>query len=201
MYAYLHGVLADIEDDNCVIDVQGVGYNVKVSAQTIFRMPGIGEEVKLYTYTSVREDAFVLYGFLSKADLAMFKKVITVNGIGPKGGLALLSAMDADSLRFAILSEDVKAISGAPGIGKKTAERIILDLKDKLPMDASMISQEIAANMDSVNPSAPQISEAIEALVSLGYGKSEAARAVHQVENATQLVSGEILKKALKNLC
>ena len=200
MYAYLHGVLVDIEDDNCVIDVQGVGYNVKVSAQTIFRMPDIGEEVKLYTYTSVREDAFVLYGFLSKADLAMFKKVITVNGIGPKGGLALLSAMDADSLRFAILSEDVKAISGAPGIGKKTAERIILDLKDKLPMDASMISQEIEANMDNRETSAPQIAEAIEALVSLGYGKSEAARAVHQVENAAQLASGEILKKALKNL-
>ena len=200
MYAYLHGILADVQDENCVIDINGVGYNVKVSAQTIFRMPGIGESVKLYTYTSVREDAFVLYGFLSKADLEMFKKVITVNGIGPKGGLALLSAMDADALRFAILSEDVKAISAAPGIGKKTAERIILDLKDKLPIDAGMIAMEIAAGQASELSETPQIAEAIEALTALGYGKSEATKAVRQVENARELESGEILRKALKNL-
>lgn len=199
MYAYLHGILADIEEDNCVIDINGIGYNVKVSPQTIFRMPGIGETVKLYTYTSVREDAFMLYGFLSKADLEMFKKVITVNGIGPKGGLSLLSHMDADSLRFAILSEDVKTISQAPGIGKKTAERIILDLKDKLPIDAGIIATEIAQGQIADEASA-QIAEAIEALTALGYGKAEATRAVRKVEDAENMDSGALLGKALKYL-
>ena len=199
MYAYLHGILADVEEDNCVIDINGIGYNVKVSPQTIFRMPGIGETVKLYTYTSVREDAFMLYGFLSKADLEMFKKVITVNGIGPKGGLSLLSHMDADSLRFAILSEDVKTISQAPGIGKKTAERIILDLKDKLPIDAGIIATEIAQGQIADEASA-QIAEAIEALTALGYGKAEATRAVRKVEDAENMDSGALLGKALKYL-
>lgn len=199
MYAYLHGILADIEEDNCVIDINGIGYNVKVSPQTIFRMSGIGETVKLYTYTSVREDAFVLYGFLSKADLEMFKKVITVNGIGPKGGLSLLSHMDADSLRFAILSEDVKTISQAPGIGKKTAERIILDLKDKLPIDSGSIAAENAQGQLADEASA-QIAEAIEALTALGYGKAEATRAVRKVEDAENMDSGALLGKALKYL-
>lgn len=199
MYAYLHGILADVEEDNCVIDINGIGYNIKVSPQTIFRMPGIGETVKLYTYTSVREDAFMLYGFLSKADLEMFKKVITVNGIGPKGGLSLLSHMDADSLRFAILSEDVKTISQAPGIGKKTAERIILDLKDKLPIDAGIIAAEIAQGQIADEASA-QIAEAIEALTALGYGKAEATRAVRKVEGAENMDSGALLGKALKYL-
>lgn len=200
MYAYLHGILADVEEDNCVIDIGGVGYNVKVSPQTIFRMPGIGETVKLYTYTSVREDAFLLYGFLSKADLEMFKKLITVNGIGPKGGLSLLSHMDADALRFAILSEDVKTISQAPGIGKKTAERIILDLKDKLPIDAGMIAAEIAQGQIAKEGASAQMAEAIEALTALGYGKAEATRAVHNVEGAENMDSGALLGKALKYL-
>lgn len=200
MYAYLHGILAEVEEDNCVIDIGGVGYNVKVSPQTIFRMPGIGETVKLFTYTSVREDAFVLYGFLSKADLEMFKKLITVNGIGPKGGLSLLSHMDADALRFAILSEDVKTISQASGIGKKTAERIILDLKDKLPATAGMIATQIAEGTTQADGASLQMAEAIEALTALGYGKAEATRAVHKVEDAEHLDSGALLKKALKYL-
>ena len=145
MYAYLNGIIADIEDDNCIIDVNDIGYNVQISGQTMTRLPGIGERVKLFTYTNVKEDALQLYGFLSKADLEMFKKCITVSGIGPKGALGLLSAMDADDLRFAIISQDVKAISKAPGIGKRTAERLILELKDKLTIDDTMIQREVDA--------------------------------------------------------
>ena len=118
-----------------VLDVGGIGYNIKISADTASRLPGIGEPVKLYTYTNVKEDSFQLFGFLSRNDLEIFKKCITVNGIGPKGALAILSVLDADSLRFAIMSGDVKAISKAPGIGAKSAERIILDLKDKIKKD------------------------------------------------------------------
>ena len=180
MYAYLNGIVADVWEDGCVIDVNDIGYNVKISGSTFTKLPGIGERVKLYTYTSVREDAMQLFGFLSRNDLEMFKKLITVNGIGPKGGLALLSVMDADDLRFAIISQDVKAISSAPGIGKKTAERVILDLKDKLDIDAGMIQREIDgyAGVSVKNLENPQIKEAVEALVALGYGQSEASKAV-----------------------
>lgn len=135
MIAYVKGTVEDITEDNAVVDVGGIGYNVRISADTAARLPGIGERVKLYTYTSVREDAIQLFGFLSKNDLDIFKKCITVSGIGPKGGLAILSVLDADSLRFAILSGDVKAITKAPGIGARTAERLILELKGKIKVE------------------------------------------------------------------
>ena len=202
MYAYLNGIVADVWDEGCVIDVNDVGYNVKISGSTFTKLPGIGERVKLYTYTSVREDAFQLFGFLSKNELEMFKKLITVNGIGPKGGLALLSVMDADDLRFAIISQDVKAISAAPGIGKKTAERVILDLKDKLDIDAGMIQREMDgyAGISAKNLENPQMKEAVEALVALGYGQSEASKAVSKVDGADTMESGALLKAALKKL-
>ena len=203
MFAYVKGIVADITEDCCVIDVHDVGINIHISAQTAARMPGIGQEAKLYTYTSVREDAFWLYGFLSKGDLEMFKRCITVSGIGPKGALGLLSVMDGDQLRFAILAQDVKAISKAPGIGKRTAERLVLELKDKLDYETADISREIAdgsaggagAVMDH-----PGRREAVEALVALGYGQTEAMKAVSQVEGADTLDSSALLKQALKKM-
>lgn len=201
MIAYVNGIVEDIAIDNVVIDVGGLGYNVKVSADTAMRMPGIGEAVKLYTYTCVREDAFLLYGFLSRDDLEIFKKCITVNGIGPKGALALLSVMDADALRYAILSGDTKAISKAPGIGARTAERLILDLKDKIKIDDKMIQYEIndTAKVHATGTS-PQIQEAVTALVALGYGQTESAKAVNAVENKMELDAGALLKAALKKM-
>ncbi|MDE5747794.1 MAG: Holliday junction branch migration protein RuvA [Acetatifactor sp.] len=203
MFAYVKGIVADIAQDCCVIDVHDVGINIHISAQTAARMPGIGREAKLYTYTSVREDAFWLYGFLSKGDLEMFKRCITVSGIGPKGALGLLSVMDGDQLRFAILAQDVKAISKAPGIGKRTAERLVLELKDKLDYETADISREIAdgsaggagAVMDH-----PGKREAVEALVALGYGQTEAMKAVSQVEGADDMDSSALLKQALKKM-
>lgn len=201
MIAYVKGIIEDITEDNVVVDMNGFGINVRVSADTASRLPGIGEEAKLYTYTCVREDAFLLYGFLSRNDLEIFKKCITVNGIGPKGALAILSVMDADTLRFAILSGDTKAISKAPGIGARTAERLILELKDKLKIDDTMIDKEIAqtALNTSVADNA-QISEAVEALVSLGYGRTESIKAVKAIDNIETLDSGAILKVALKKM-
>ncbi len=202
MIAYVKGTVEDIAEDNAVVDVGGIGYNVRISADTAARLPGIGERVKLYTYTSVREDAIQLFGFLSKNDLDIFKKCITVSGIGPKGGLAILSVLDADSLRFAILSGDVKAITKAPGIGAKTAERLILELKGKIKVEDTAIGMEIqgaqaagAAAMDS-----PQKREAVEALVSLGYGQAEAAKAVNAIEGIEAMDSGAVLKAALKKM-
>lgn len=201
MYAYLNGIIADIEEDNCIIDVNDIGYNVQISGQTMIRLPGIGERVKLFTYTNVKEDALQLYGFLSKADLEMFKKCITVSGIGPKGALGLLSAMDADDLRFAIISQDVKAISKAPGIGKRTAERLILELKDKLTIDDTMIQKEVDAYQGgSIAIDDAQKKEAVEALVALGYGQTESLKAVNAVPGGEDMDAGALLKAALKKL-
>ena len=202
MIAYVNGILDDIAGDNAVVDVGGVGYNVKISADTASRLPGTGEPVRLYTYTCVREDAFLLYGFLNRGDLEIFKKLITVNGIGPKGGLAILSVMRADDLRYAILSGDAKAIARAPGIGAKTAQRVILDLKDNLSFDAEMIGREVAATAaeNNLKGDTPQKKEAIEALMSLGYTQSESARAVNAIEGIEEMDSGAVLKAALKKM-
>ncbi|MCM1100431.1 MAG: Holliday junction branch migration protein RuvA [Clostridium sp.] len=200
MIAYVHGVIEDIAEDNVVVDVGGIGYNVRISADTAARLPGEGETVRLYTYTLVREDAFLLYGFLTRNDLDIFKKCITVNGIGPKGALAILSVMDADSLRYAIMTGDTKAISRAPGIGARTAERLILDLKDKIRIDDELIGREIAATAGGMVSDDPRKREAVEALVALGYGQAESARAVNAIPDMEGMDSGAVLKAALKKM-
>ncbi len=201
MIAYVNGIVDDIAEDNTVIDVNGIGYNVRISADTAARLPGVGEPVKLYTYTNVREDAIQLFGFLSKNDVEIFKKCITVSGIGPKGALAILSVLDADSLCFAIMSGDVKAISKAPGIGTKTAERLILELKGKVQIEDTRIGQEIAGRETegSIGDNV-QKKEAVEALVALGYGRAEAVKAVNAVEGIEEMDSGAALKAALKKM-
>ena len=160
-----------------------------------------------YTYTYVKEDAFLLYGFLSRSDLEMFKLCITVSGIGPKGALAILSVMDADSLRFAIMSGDARAISKAPGVGARTAQRLILELKDKISIDDTLISREIAAGgaegiltAGSLHIDSEKKKEAVEALVALGYGQAESLKAVNAIEDVENIDSGAILKAALKKL-
>lgn len=201
MIAYVHGNVEDIAEDNVIIDVGGIGYNVRISADTAARLPGLGEPVRLYTYTYVKEDAFLLYGFLSRSELAMFKLCITVSGIGPKGGLAILSVMDVDSLRFAIMSGDTKAISKAPGIGARTAQRLILELKDKITIDDSLINREIAATAgEKYEADSAQKQEAVEALVSLGYGQTESLKAVNSIDGIESMDSGAVLKAALKKM-
>ena len=202
MYAFICGEIDEITAENVVLNVGGIGYNIKISSATAAKLPKIGEKVKIYTYTSVREDAIWLYGFLSRADLEIFKKCITVSGIGPKGALSILSVMDADSLRYAILSEDKKAIAKAPGIGTKMAERLILELKNKVNIDDEMIDREIAAT-SSANPlraDSPQMQEALEALVALGYGQAESLKALRAIPDLETMESGSILKAALKKM-
>lgn len=202
MIAYVKGTVEYIEGDNVVIDVGGIGYNVKVSADTAARMPGVGEQTKLYTYMNVREDAVSLFGFFSRDDLAVFRQCITVSGIGPKGALAILSTLNADSLRFAILSGDAKAISKAPGIGIKTAERLILELRGKIRAEDTLIAKEMADYSGASNVAADtaQKREAVEALVSLGYGQAEALKAVNAIEGIEEMDSGAVLKAALKKM-
>lgn len=201
MVAFVDGMIDDIAPDHVVVDVNGIGFNVNISGNTVGRLPGVGAHIRLYTYTCVREDAFLLYGFLSRDDLEIFKKCITVSGIGPKGALSILSVMDADSLRLAILSGDTKAISRAPGIGARTAERLILELKDKIQINDTMISREMAAKKGAnAFAGTPEKKEAVAALVSLGYGQAESLKAVNGIEGIEELDSGAILKAALKNL-
>ncbi|MFG6335508.1 MAG: Holliday junction branch migration protein RuvA [Lachnospiraceae bacterium] len=203
MYAYIKGILEEITEDAVVVEAGGIGYNIKVSASTADLLPGIGSEVKVYTYTLVREDAFSLYGFLTRDDLDIFKKLITVSGIGPKGGLAILSVMSADALRFAVMAGDAKAIAKAPGVGAKTAERVILDLRDKISLEDTLhgmggdLGSGQAADASGTADNLMK-REAIEALVALGYSASDATAAVKKVEAGAEATSETILKQALK---
>lgn len=203
MIAYLNGILAEIEEENIVIEVNGIGYNVRIPAGMAGRLPQIGEVIKLYTYTSVREDAIGLYGFLSRDDLNMYRQLITVSGIGPKGGLSVLSAMSADELRMAVISQDAKAIAKAPGVGTKTAQRIILELKDKISLEDTAMMREVNQVPQGsmlTGKSQAQI-EAVEALTALGYSPSEALRAVKAVLQETPDLDVEaLLKAALKKM-
>jgi len=198
MIAYLKGRLADIGEESIVLEVNGIGYNVKVNGRTAAGLPQIGETVKIHTYTAVREDAINLFGFLTKDDLEMFRLLITVSGIGPKGALAVLSVLDADGLRFAILSGDAKAIAKAQGVGGKTAERVIIDLKDKVSVEDTFVHQEAVGQAKGQTEEA--VKEAVEALTALGYPASDALRVVKQVENAEHMEVEEILKQALKKM-
>lgn len=200
MYAYIKGILEETAGDAVVVEAGGIGYNIKVSTATADLLPGIGSEVKIYTYTLVREDAFSLYGFLSRDDLDIFKKLITVSGIGPKGGLAILSVMSADALRFAVMAGDSKAIAKAPGIGAKTAERVILDLRDKISVEDTLRSVGAAGDAAAAAGMADNRMkrEAIEALVALGYSTSDATAAVKKVDVGEDATSESILKMALK---
>lgn len=201
MYAYIKGTLEEISEDAVVVEAGGIGYNIKVSTTTADVLPGIGSEVKIYTYTLVREDAFSLYGFLTRDNLDIFKKLITVSGIGPKGGLAILSVMSADALRFAVMAGDAKAIAKAPGIGAKTAERVILDLRDKISVEDTLRSVGAAGDVPvAVAGTADNMMkrEAIEALVALGYSASDATAAVKKVDVGKDTTSEHILKMALK---
>ena len=205
MIAYVNGILESIEEGLAIVDVGGIGMNVFISGSTMDRMPGIGEMVKVYTYTNVKEDAFTLFGFLSRDELSLFKLLITVNGIGPKGGLAILSVMSPDDLRFAIIAGDSASIAKAPGIGKKTAERITLELKDKIKVtEDSLLSQggdSLDGDLLGDNLSAKD--ETVAALVALGYNNSDAMRAVRKVlgtEEGAAANTEDLLKLALKEM-
>jgi Holliday junction DNA helicase RuvA len=201
MYAYIKGEIADITQDNLVLECNNIGYNIRIPYSVAQKLPGIGETVKIYTYTSVREDAFNLFGFLSKDDLEVYKLLIAVNGIGPKGALSILSAMSADDLRFAIISGDAKAISKAQGVGSKSAERIILELKDKIKMFDSYgdeNSDAFAGALSGDDTKNEARNEAIEALSALGYSPTDALKAVKRIEITEDMDSGAILKAALK---
>lgn len=197
MIAFIKGELCDIEEDKIIVECNGMGYNIYVPQSVISCLPATGMEVKIYTYLAVREDAMQLFGFFNKDDLKVFKLLITVNGIGPKGALNVLSVLTPDELRFAVISGDYKSISKAPGVGTKTAQKVILELADKLNLEDTLMPKS-NNNSAFAKDMSPQ-SEAVAALTSLGYSQSEAARAVKLADTDSEDVE-EILKAALKKI-
>ena len=203
MISYIKGELAEVTEQAIVVECGGMGYEISVPMSTLSELPSVGNDVKIHTYLYVREDAVNLYGFLTKEDLYVFKLLIGVNGIGPKGALGILSAVTPDELRFAILADDVKTIAKAPGIGNKTAQKLIIELKDKLKL-ADVFEQSLASNTkDSENfgQEAKDIrSEAVQALAALGYSLSESTKAVGKVEITADTTVEQLLKAALKKI-
>lgn len=203
MIAFLEGILKYSAPGIAVVSCNGVGYEVNIPLTDNERLPALGSEVMLYTMLSVNENTGVtLYGFLFRDDLEMFKLLITVNGIGPKGAQSILSSINSDSLRFAILSEDAKTISKAQGVGKKTAERIILDLKDKISL-----SEAFDKKLENAKTEAEQTAglsaakeDAVLALVALGYSRTESLQAVRKVEITEDSTVDTILRDSLKFL-
>lgn len=201
MIAYLKGTLEEIGNDYIIIETNHIGYQVKVSLRVIEKMPPLGVELKIHTYTYVREDMIALYGFLTKDDLEMFLLLLGVSGVGPKGALGILSVFTAGQLRLAIISQDAKTIAKAPGIGAKTAQRVLIDLKDKVSAEDTFEHMGEAA-LDSIaaDAHASARNDAVEALTALGYSPMESLKAVKAVEITPDMDSEAVLKAALKHI-
>lgn len=199
MIAYLKGTIEESRPGKIVVDVNGMGFNVQVSDATREELPAIGNEVKIYTYMSVREDGMSLYGFLTRDALDLFNLLIGVSGVGPKGAQALLGAFTVSMVKYYIVTEDVNSLSKAPTIGKKTAERIIVDLKDKVNKEDTLMLIEENSKADSKKESLPlEAQDALEGLVALGYDRKTAKEAILKIDGLDELNANQILKLSLQ---
>lgn len=195
MYAYINGTVAEKTADTVVLDAGGIGYEIRVSGATLSACPGVGQQMKLYTVMSVRQDsAPELLGFYSKEERDMYRRLCGVTGVGPRMALAVLSALSVRDLSIALVSGDAGALTRVPGIGKKLAQRLVLELKDKVG-EEELTGTSVSPKAGRQGPEA----EAIEALISLGYASSEAAKAVSAVAGKTDKAD-ELIFLALKNL-
>ena len=197
MISYIKGTLEDTMEDGIIIENNGIGYDIKTTSRLLMGFPKRGSQMKIYTYLYVREDALSLFGFADKEELQTFQLLIGINGIGPKAALAILSTLSVNELRFAVLSQDVKTISKAPGIGKKSAERLIIELKDKMKLEDALKWEEEPMEEEKTEDSK---TEATLALVSLGYSNAEALRAISSIEGSEAMDTESLLKLALKKL-
>ena len=191
MITHLTGKLAEKHPPQITIDVNGIGYELEVSMQTFYQLPNIGESIHIHTQLIVREDAHLLFGFAGKAERATFRQLLKVSGIGAKTALGILSALSADELAAAIAQEDIKRLSAAPGIGKKTAERMVLELRGKLTTSSGVQAQLAAQAGDSSE-------DIVSTLLALGYNEKEARAAAKGIPADTEV--GEGVRLALKNL-
>lgn len=200
MIGYIKGEVAQIQEGRIIVDNHGIGYLMLVPGSVLDRIR-MGDEVKMHTYLQVKEDGMQLFGFLSADDLNVFQLLLGVNGIGPKAALGILSGLGTDNLRFAVLAEDAAAIAKAPGVGKKTAQKLILELKDKFSLEDAF-EQKLTHVQEEASAAGNDgaCSEAVQALVALGYSGTEALKAVNRVENSADMDVEQILKAALKRM-
>jgi len=191
----LQGVLLRKEPPALMLDVGGVGYELEAPMTTFYELPAVGERVTLYTHLVVREDAHLLYGFVREAQRRLFRELLKVNGVGPRVALAVLSGLSDEEFSRCVAEEDIARLTKVPGIGRKTAERLVIEMRDKLPKDIPMPASSTAG------PAAPgdPVSEAVSALVALGYKPNEASRAVRSA-STKGLSAEEIIRQALKGM-
>lgn len=201
MIGYVKGIVTGVLSDSVLLENHGVGYHIYTSMNALNVISGTKDEVKMFTHLHVREDEISLFGFPTMEELSTFNLLLTVNGIGPKAALSILSVLSVKDLSLAILSGDVKAITKANGIGTKGANRIIMELKDKMDFeDAVGVNEPVETISGSTESGKSAVSDATLALVSLGYSESEALKAISQVADANLLDSEALLKQALKKL-
>jgi Holliday junction DNA helicase RuvA len=191
----LQGVLLRKEPPALMLDVGGVGYELEAPMTTFYELPAVGERVTLYTHLVVREDAHLLYGFVREAQRRLFRELLKVNGVGPRVALAVLSGLSDEEFSRCVAEEDIARLTKVPGIGRKTAERLVIEMRDKLPKDIPLPASTAAG------PAAPgdPVSEAVSALVALGYKPNEASRAVRSA-STKGLSAEEIIRQALKGM-
>ncbi|MDF1817143.1 MAG: Holliday junction branch migration protein RuvA [Immundisolibacteraceae bacterium] len=195
MIGRISGVLMEKEPPRLLVDVSGVGYEIDAPMSTFYQLPAVAEPVVLHIQTVVREDALLLYGFYSKAERSMFNKLVSVSGIGPRLALTVLSGMGVAELATAIGNQEVDLLIRVPGIGRKTAERLLLDLKDKMEMFGG-----VSGIADSNLPAASVVDEAADALEALGYKRTEAMRIIRKLDGEVHTASESLIKAALKGL-
>lgn len=199
MFEYIKGTIEEIYENGIVLDNNGIGYDIKVPTSLFDVYHTVGASAKIYTYLYIREEIIALYGFESKDSLEMFKLLITVNGIGPKAAISILSVLSLSDLKFAILSDDSKAIAKAQGVGAKTASKLVLELKDKIKLEDAFESK-LTENTKNSTKESTAVSEATMALVALGYSNGEALKAITKSGDLEGLDTESIIKLALKNM-
>jgi Holliday junction DNA helicase RuvA len=198
MIAFIQGTVFKRREDSIIIEANGIGYQVYMSSRDIMEIEN-NQEYLIHTYMQVKEDGIALFGFLSEDDVDVFKLLITVSGVGPKIGLACLSVYSVSDIKFAIISEDDKTLSKVPGLGSKTAKKIILELKDKISLPDS-IEENFNSKNKSLDNSDSAKNDAILALSSLGYSQTEALQAIAKIQDSKDMDVEELIKQALKKL-
>ncbi len=200
MIYYIKGELKEAGTDFAIVENHGIGYLIRVPAAVIAKLPAVGSEIQIFTYLYVREDILDLYGFLNRDDMNIFRLLLGVSGIGPKGALAILSTISADELRFAVLAGDAKTIAKAPGIGNKTAQKMVIELKDKLKLEEAFEQKIANEEKSSLGQAAEIQNEAVQALTALGYSPTDALRAVRAVTVTEEMTVEALLKASLKTI-
>lgn len=202
MLAYIRGTLEEMSEDSVILDHQGMGYQIYMSALDISELPGIGRSVLIYIHMNVREDGISLYGFQTKQAKEIFRLLIGISGVGPKAGMALLSALSVADIQMAVLSGDAKSLTKANGIGMKGAQRIIMELHDKIELESMLEPRKDQSEAESAGAVTDEdiTASVAMALVSLGYSQLEAMQAIRRVDAAQEMNTEELLKAALKKL-